>query len=251
MNLKYCVAILFAVLLSVNVVAQSQSYKDAMKKQLIAFNTAKGASDIKKAADGFISITVTEKSEWLAFYYAGLCNVVIAFEKAKTDIDLQCDKAEVFAKKADSLSKNNSEVFVLKSMISAARIAVNEKARGPKFGGQSGRYANEAIKLNADNPRAYLVKAQNVGHTPEAFGGGAKKAKAILETALEKEKLFKPETPLHPDWAKTEIDKELNILNASETNDFNVIKIWTSNQTEFKPRGFTGLPNQWGKLETI
>lgn len=212
-NLKYSITILFAVILSVNVLSQSQPYKDAMKKQVTAFNSAKGISDFQKVADGFVAITLFEKNEWLAFYYAGLCNVLIAFEKSKTDIDLYCDKSECYAKKADSLSKNNSEVLVLKSMIAAARILVNEKSRAPKYGSQSAKYANEAIKLNSENPRAYLLKGQNIVHIPEVFGGGAKKAKPVLEMALEKEKLFKPETSLHPDWAKTEIEKELKKVN--------------------------------------
>lgn len=209
MNLKYSI-VLFAVMLSVNVLAQSQSYKEAMKKQVIAFKSAKGINGLQKAADGFSTIALSEKKEWLPFYYAGLCNVLIAFEKNKSDIDLYCDKAESFSKKADSLNKNNSEIAVLKSMIAAARILVNEKARAQKYGMQSAKYANEAIKLNPDNPRAYLLKAQNMLHTPEALGGGSKKAKPVLETALEKEKTFKPETSLHPDWCKSQIEKELN-----------------------------------------
>lgn len=218
MKLKYCFAILFAVALSVNVFAQSQSYKEAMKKQVAAFKSAKGINGLQKVADGFSAIALSEKKEWLPFYYAGLCNVLVAFEKNKTEIDSYCDKAESFSKKADSLNKNNSELFVLKSMIAAARILVNEKARALKYGGQSARYANEAIKLNPNNPRAYLLKAQNILHTPEALGGGTKKAKPVFKTALEKEKTFKPETVLSPDWCKTEIEKELNKLNTKSTH---------------------------------
>lgn len=218
MNLKYCIAILFAVILSVNLVAQSQSYKEAMKKQVAAFKSTKGINGLQKVADGFSAIALSEKKEWLAFYYAGLCHVLVAFEKNKTEIDLYCDKAERFSKKADSLNKNNSEVLVLKSMIAAARILVNEKSRALKYGGQSARYANEAIKLNPNNPRAYLLKAQNILHTPEALGGGVKKAKPVLETALEKEKIFKPESALYPDWAKAEIEKELNKINCKSTH---------------------------------
>jgi hypothetical protein len=216
-NLKYSI-VLFAVMLSVNVLAQSQSYKEAMKKQVIAFNSAKGINRFQKVADGFSTIALSEKKEWLPFYYAGLCNVLIAFEINRSDIDVYCDKAEIFSRKADSLNKNNSEIAVLKSMIAAARILVNEKARAQKYGMQSAKYANEAIKLNPDNPRAYLLKAQNMLHTPEALGGGIKKAKPVLETALEKEKIFKPETPLYPDWCKTEIEKELNKINNKPTH---------------------------------
>lgn len=218
MNLKYCIAILFTVVLSVNVLAQSQSYKEAMKKQVAAFKSAKGINSLQKAADGFSAIALSEKKEWLPFYYAGLCNVLVAFEKNTADIDSYCDKAESSTVKCNSLSKNNSEIFVLKSMIAAARIVVNEKARAKKYGSLSTKFALEAIKLNPNNPRAYLLKAQNILHTPEALGGGTKKAKPVLETALEKEKTFKPETVLYPDWCKTEIEKELNKINSKSTH---------------------------------
>jgi hypothetical protein len=55
-------------------------------------------------------------------------------------------------------------------------------------------------------------------HTPEALGGGVKKAKPVLETALEKEKIFKPETSLHPDWCKSQIEKELTKINNKPTH---------------------------------
>jgi len=81
----------------------------------------------------------------------------------------------MFSRKADSLSKNNSEVMVLKSMIAAARINVNKMQRGQKFGLLASKYAAEAIKLNDANPRAHFVKAKAILNTPIAFGGGKKK----------------------------------------------------------------------------
>lgn len=199
----------------VNGTAQNYSYKQAMTNQLAAFKTAKGINDIQKLADLFSFIAITEKKEWLPFYYASLCNVLVAFEKKESEIDLFCDRAERLLKKADSLESYNSEISVLKSMIAAARIPVNETLRTLKYGSQSLKYANEAIKLNANNPRAHLVKAQNVFHMPEIFGGGAKNAKPILELAFEKEKQYKTQTTFHPNWCKTEIENEIKKVNKS------------------------------------
>lgn len=206
--------VLIAILLSecFSASAQTGSYQEAMRKQVNNFRTAKGATAFQKTADGFLQIAQAEKKDWLSYYYAGLCQVLVAFEKDKSEIDALCNKADNYARKADSLSKNNSEVLVLKSMIAAARIMVDEKKRAQKYGSQSSRYANDAIKLNPENPRAYLLKARNLIHTPEKLGGGAQKAKAALEKAIEKEKNFKPETALHPDWGKEEMEKEMKKL---------------------------------------
>lgn len=196
-----------------SVSAFPQAYKENMKKNIQLFESAKTAADFIKAANSFETTALSEKKEWLPFYYAGLCDVLAAFEKPKKEIDALCDKAESFARRADSLSKNNSEILVLKSMIAAARISVNQLQRGQKYGMMAGRFANEAVKLNDANPRAHFVKAQAILYTPPAFGGGEKKAKPVFELAIEKAKGFKPESGLHPVWGKEEAEKELKKIN--------------------------------------
>ena len=195
---------------------QSAAYKEGLKKNIVIFESAKTTADFIKATNGFETIALSEKKEWLPFYYAGLCNVLTAFEKPKKDIDTWCDKAEVFARKADSLSKNNSEVMVLKSMIAAARINVNQTQRGQKYGAMATRFANEAVKLNDSNPRAYFVKAKAILNTPPVFGGGEKKAKPVFELVLEKIKTYKSESNLYPNWGKEEAEKELKKINKTK-----------------------------------
>lgn len=185
------------------------SYKENLKKNIALFQSAKTGADFMKAANGFETIALSEKKEWLPFYYAGLCDVLAAFEKPKKEIDPLCDKAESFVRRADSLNKNNSEIVVLKSMIAAARISVNQLQRAQKYGMAATRFANEAVKLNDANPRAHFVKAQAILYTPPAFGGGEKKAKPVFELAIEKARVFKPESALYPTWGKEEAEKEL------------------------------------------
>ena len=206
--------ILFIVNLTVfNAFGQSATYKEGLKKNIQLFESAKTPADFIKAANGFEGIALSEKKEWLAFYYAGLCDALAAFEKPSAEIDALCNKADILAKKADSLSKNNSEVMVLKSMIAAARINVNKAQRGQKYGLMATKFAMEAIKLNDANPRAHFVKAKAILNTPPALGGGEKKAKPVFELVLEKIKTYKPESPLAPSWGKDEAEKELKKIN--------------------------------------
>ena len=194
--------------------AQSVAYKEGVKKNVALFESAKTPADFIKAANGFETIALSEKKEWLAFYYAGLCNSLVAFDKPAKEIDPLCNKAEALANKADSLSKNNSEVMVLKSMIAAARINVNKAQRGQKYGLMATKFAMEAIKLNDSNPRAHFVKAKAILNTPPALGGGEKKAKPVFELVLEKTKTYKAESSLSPSWGKTEAEKELGKINS-------------------------------------
>lgn len=199
--------------LSVAAFGQSAAYRAGMKKCLAQFNSANSKTEFVKAAGSFETLALSEKTEWMPYYYAGLCEAIGAFSAAKTDIDVMCDKGDKLAKTADSLSPQNSEIAVLKAMLAAARIKVDEKKRGQKYGGQVSKQANTAIKLNGANPRAYLLKGRALLYTPEVFGGGAKKAKPVFETALEKFKTFKPETEFSPLWGKDEVEKELKSMN--------------------------------------
>lgn len=196
--------------------SQNVTYKEKLQQQIIRFQSINKLDDFVKCANGFEKIANSEKKDWLAFYYAGLCNVLVAFKKTNSEIDLWCDKAETFARQADSLSKHNSEIMVLKSMISAARIQVNKSQRGQKYGTLASKYAMEAIKLNDANPRAYYVKAQALLYTPPVFGGGEKKAKPVFELVIEKAKTFKLESNIHPNWGKVEAESELKALSSKK-----------------------------------
>ena len=211
----YKLLIIISVITPLVSVSQSATYKESLKKDIVLFQSAKTANDLVYAANCFEKLAIIEKREWLPFYYAGLCDVLAAFEKQNKDIDTYCDKAEIFARKADSLSKNNSEVAVLKSMIAAARINVNKAQRGPKFGLLAARYAEDALKLDNSNPRAYVVKGKVVLNSPKILGGGEKKAKPIFELAMEKMKTYKSESNLHPSWGSVETEQELKKINLS------------------------------------
>jgi hypothetical protein len=190
------------VLLSLMTISQNKKYHDSMKKNLSILDSAKKEADYLKAANGFERIALAEKKEWLPNYYAGMCYVLIAFDKSPDDIDTWCDKATGFISRADSLSKDNSEICVLQAMCASARIGVNPMARGFQYGSMANDFTKKAIALNENNPRAYFNKGQSIFYTPEAFGGGGKKAKPHFEKAVEKYKIFKPESDIHPNWGK-------------------------------------------------
>lgn len=191
----------------------NEVYKTEMKKQVETFHLIKTSKEFLRQAVQFEKIIEIEKKEWLTYYYASLCYVLSAFEKQPSEIDLICNKAEKLANIADSLKKNNSEISVLKSLIAAARIPVNEKLRGQKYGTKATKFAIEAIKFDSENPRAYFVKAKAILNTPKAIGGGAEKAKPVFEFALEKFKNSKQTDLLLPHWGKAETEKELKKIN--------------------------------------
>ncbi len=193
--------------------SQNKKYIASMKKYITLFDSAKTGPELVAAAKCFEKMAATETKEWLPNYYAGLCYVFIAFEKDEREIDTYADKAEKYIDKADSLSKNNAEIYVLKSMCSTSRIMVDPMSRGFGFGKMAYDFSQTAMTLDPTNPRPFANKGQGTFYTPESFGGGPAKAKPHLEKAAALYKTFKPQSEIHPNWGKKMCDDLLKKCN--------------------------------------
>lgn len=192
--------IVLLLIFSLGIFAQNKKYIVQMKKSIAFLDSAKDEAQYLAAASIFEKIAATEKKDWLPVYYAGMAYVLAAYEKEGEDIDKWADKADVCINRADSLSKENSEIYVLKAMCSSSRIMVDPMSRGFMYGKEAYDYSQKAMTLDPNNPRPYANKGQGTFYTPEAFGGGAKKARPYIEKALERYKTFKPQSELHPNW---------------------------------------------------
>ncbi len=110
------------------------------------------------------------------------------------------DKAEKLLNKAEELSKDNSEIFIVKKMIATLRLIGDAMNRYMVYGPEAAAALKKAKELNPENPRIYLMEAQDKVHTPEQFGGSKAEAKVLFETAVKKYEAFKPESSIHPSW---------------------------------------------------
>lgn len=194
----------FVLILIVNtssLISQS-GYEVKMHDAEQKFAKAKTLEDYNVVSNLYYEIANSQKNNWLPFYYAGLCKTLAAIKLKTKSADALCNEADFFIHKSDSLSKNNVEVYVLKSLNFSARLNVNPTARALKYNKQINQANALAMKLDQENPRVYLQKAQSVYYTPESLGGGPKKALPLYENALEKYKLFKPQNNLMPNWGK-------------------------------------------------
>jgi len=119
--------------------------------------------------------------------------------------DPYADKADKQISKAEALTKNNSEIYVVKKMIATLRMLGDPTNRYMTYGPQAQAMLDEAKKLNADNPRVYVLEAQDKYFTPEQFGGSKEEAKVLFEKAQKLFETFKPETSIHPNWGKSQV----------------------------------------------
>lgn len=75
-------------------------------------------------------------------------------------------------------------------------------SRGMKYSQKVYQTLDSAEKMNADNPRVYYLRGQNLFNTPKMFGGGQEAAKPNLVKAQELFDNQMVKNPLWPEWGK-------------------------------------------------
>lgn len=188
--------------------AQSDKYIASMKSNIVAMDTAfKNPANLLDLANKFERIGTAEKNQWLAYYYAALCQVNYTYmESDKTKVDAIADKATELIDKADVLQPNNSEISCIKSMIASSHMMVNPMQRYMEYSTEINSFMEAAMQQDPTNPRPEYLKGQALKYTPEQFGGGCGTAKPVLESALDKFNKFKTASDIHPNWGKQRVE---------------------------------------------
>ncbi len=188
--------------------AQSDKYIASMKSNIAAIDTSfKNPANLLALANKFERIATAEKDQWLAYYYAALCQVNYTYmEKDKSKLDAIADKASELIDKADALQPKNSEISCIKSMIASAHMMVNPMQRFMEYGPEAQSHLDAAMQQDPTNPRPEYLKGQGLKYTPEQFGGGCVTAKPILQSSLDKYNKFKAASDIHPNWGKERVE---------------------------------------------
>ena len=179
-----------------------------MRANIAAIDTSfKNPANLLDLANKFERIATAEKTQWLAYYYAALCQVNYTYmEQDKSKIDAIADKATELIDKADALQPSNSEISCLKSMIASAHMMVNPMQRFMEYGQEAQTFIDAAMQQDPTNPRPEYLKGQGLKYTPEQFGGGCVTAKPVLQSSLDKFNKFNPASDIHPNWGKKRVE---------------------------------------------
>jgi hypothetical protein len=190
--------------------SQSEKYLKAMQDKVGAVDSTFDGAKLKDLSAAFERIADAEKTQWLPYYYAALTQVTMGLTTSQdgkpadaAKIDAIADKAEALIAKAEALSKDNSEIYIVKKMIANLRMAPAEMPRYMKYGPEGAKALETAKKLNPENPRVLLLEGQDKFYTPEQFGGSKTEAKKLFEQALVKFDAFKPASSIDPSWGKS------------------------------------------------
>ena len=207
--MKKLIAVISLCMCTMFTFAQNEKFVKAMAPKVAAMDTTRNTNNLKELANGFERIAIAEKTEWLPYYYAALATVNMGYTMMDSPmsgdaskIDPVTDKAEALLMQAEALSKNNSEIYVVKKMINSLRMIVDPQNRYMVYGPVAQEALETAKQLNPENPRVYLLEGQDKFFTPEQFGGSKTEAKKLFETASQKYAAFKPASNLDPAWGK-------------------------------------------------
>jgi tetratricopeptide (TPR) repeat protein len=148
------------------------------------------------------------KNDWLPYYYDVYAYVTMSYiETKEDDKEMYCDRAQTLLDEVFKIKPDESELFVLQSLVYYARMSVNPMVNGPLYLTKTTKILNEAEKLDPFNPRIYYLRGKSTMYTPKFFGGGKSAAIPIFEKALTMFKIFKQKSTVHPDWGKEDAEK--------------------------------------------
>jgi hypothetical protein len=195
--------------ISASMFAQNEKMTKAIGAKLITIDTTRNVTEMIEIANYFDRISKEEAKEWLPVYYKAFSHIRAGFAyntMGKLDlIDAQTDEAEKCMDKLETMIRPNSETWCLRKMIATMRIVADPFSRFQTYGPISEAAIAKAREMNSENPRIYLLVGEDKFHTPEEFGGSKTEAKTLFETAIAKFKVFKPESPISPQWGLPQV----------------------------------------------
>lgn len=188
-----------ALLLVMSAFSQSK-YETAIfrGKQMIA--AADTLADYQQAVNYFERIGKKEQDQWLPRYYQAQVLAFMASDESDLEtkeVTLNTALAHIEAAKR---MERNAELLALEGFVQMLRLTVDPSTRGQTLSPVIFGLYQQALGLDAENPRALLFMGQMQYGTAQFFGTGFEDA---CTTILKAYHIFEkqPEAPtIFPDW---------------------------------------------------
>lgn len=186
------------------------AYEKAMIDKVAKVQQSQNAEELTVLSNDFGRIGLKETKEWLPNYYAAFAEIQkgrLLMREGKIDeLDSYADEAQKFIDLAEKISPNNVEIKILKKMVHSLKMMVNPQVRYMVEAPIAAGFLAEAEKMDPENPRITLLKAQDTYYTPEQFGGSQEKGIELFKKAQAQFKVYKSPNALSPTWGKEEAD---------------------------------------------
>lgn len=194
--------------------AQSEKFNSTMESKVSMIDSTRTPDAWKDLANTFERIADAEKTQWLPYYYAAFCNVQAgtfslpmdgSFGDNSATTDPYAEKAEKLLAKAEELGKPNTETYCVQKMIASLRMMGNAMARYMTEGPKAQAALDKAKEADPNNPRVYILEAQDKYYTPEQFGGSKDEAKVLFEKARSLFEVYRPASSIAPNWGRSQV----------------------------------------------
>ena len=186
------------------------AYEKTMTDKIAQVQQQKTADEFTALANDFKRIGDKEKTQWLPYYYAAFATIQkgrLAMRGGKTaDLDPIAAEAQKSLDMAMSLNADSAENYILQKMIHGLKMMVNPKERFMSEGMLAAEALSKAEKLDAQNPRISLMKAEDIYYTPEQFGGSKAKGLETFQKSLDQYKTYKAKSAIDPNWGQDEAE---------------------------------------------
>lgn len=185
------------------------AYEKAMLAKVQTIEMPKAnLDDYTAQANDFARIGDKEKTLWQPYYYAAFSIIkkgrTLMQQNQLSQLDDVAKEAQNYIDKAEALSPNNAEIFILKKMNHGLKMIVNPMERWQTEGQAAQVALNKAKKLDPENPRISILEAEDLYYTPEQFGGSKSKGIELFKKALEQFKTYKIKSSVDPNWGQGE-----------------------------------------------
>ena len=179
-------------------------------------NAANTAADVQANLAKLERAVAAAPAAWEPRYYQARAYLKMGFGGKDGDArDKFFDQAEAALNAAKILAgADQAELLIMQAYVLQGRIMVSPMTRGVVYTGRVQEALGQAKALAPNNPRVYLVLANDLFYRPAFFGGGAEKARPLYERAKALFGTFRPATALSPTWGEKNADSALAQMNA-------------------------------------
>ncbi|HXB11833.1 MAG TPA: hypothetical protein VNZ45_07600 [Bacteroidia bacterium] len=202
-------------LISSAIVAQDST---KMAAQIQKLDSARTVNDYQVLSNDFARLAAVHKKDWLPYYYAAFCNAKIGFVNYEGKAKTPAEKLQAFSDLCESQintalslidtnkqKKELSEIYCIISMMYRTKIFISPMSNGKKYGPSANLYIVKAKLTDTTNARATYLDGWLKYNTPALWGGDKKKAKILLNKALQQHTPMNP-SALYPRWGKNECE---------------------------------------------
>ncbi len=194
----FCILLFSISLLKVQ--AQSGSYSKNVEVAVQLFDKSQTKENYELVFSKMDELSKQAPGEWLPAYYASIIKARMALKKMG-NADALADEAIQWLNATKS-KHNSDEVLCLESLVYSAKMSVNPVFRWKAYEAKINKPLEQAMALNKNNPRPYILKANILYKMPTLFGGGCADAMPLIQKAKAIFDAQKEEFTIMPHWGR-------------------------------------------------